>query len=145
VGPLQHDPVRGYQAAGTRGSVLIGGSRDLRIHGETVAIEAEVAVLDGLSAHADYPEILDWLGGFEAGPRRTFIVHGEPAAAEALRNRIRGRLRWECEVRFRQKAGSASRILAKGPSAARRRWVRRRRRISPARHVWRRRGWAFQR
>jgi metallo-beta-lactamase family protein len=95
----------GYQAAGTRGSALIGGSRELRIHGETVAIKAEVAVLDGLSAHADYPEILDWLGGFEAGPRRTFIVHGEPAAAEALRNRIRGRLRWECEVPgFRQKA-----------------------------------------
>jgi metallo-beta-lactamase family protein len=51
-----------------------------------------------LSAHADALEILDWLGGFETAPRQTYIVHGEPAAAEALRERIRGRLGWTAVV-----------------------------------------------
>jgi metallo-beta-lactamase family protein len=95
----------GYQAAGTRGAALLGGARELKIHGQYVAMHAEVVVLDGLSAHADYPEILEWLGHFETPPRRTFVVHGEPDASQALNNRIRGRLGWNCDVPlFRQKA-----------------------------------------
>jgi metallo-beta-lactamase family protein len=49
-----------------------------------------------LSAHADSDEILHWLGGFAKPPRRTFLVHGEPNASEALRVRIGRELRWEC-------------------------------------------------
>jgi len=95
----------GYQAAGTRGAAMLGGARELKIHGEYVAMNAEMVVLDGLSAHADYPEILEWLGNFESAPRRTFVVHGEPDASQALRNRIRGKLGWACDVPlFRQKA-----------------------------------------
>ena len=88
----------GYQAAGTRGSAMLGGAERIRIHGGDVPIEAEVAVLDGLSAHADALEILDWLSGFDAAPRSTYIVHGEPAAADALQERIRGRLGWTTHV-----------------------------------------------
>jgi metallo-beta-lactamase family protein len=88
----------GYQAAGTRGSAMLGGKQTVRIHGGEVPIEAEVAVLDGLSAHADALEILDWLTGFAAAPRQTCIVHGEPAAANALQERIRGRLGWSTLV-----------------------------------------------
>lgn len=95
----------GYQAAGTRGEALINGKREIRIHGGNVSIDAEIEVLNGLSAHADYEEILDWLGNFEGRPRRAFIVHGEPDAAEALRNRIHRTLHWTCEVPgFRQQA-----------------------------------------
>jgi len=57
-----------------------------------------VALIDNLSAHADAQEILEWLTGFTAAPRRTFITHGEPAAADALRLRIEQQLRWACEV-----------------------------------------------
>jgi metallo-beta-lactamase family protein len=31
-------------------------------------------------------------------PRRTFITHGEPAAADAMRLRIERELRWPCVV-----------------------------------------------
>lgn len=31
-------------------------------------------------------------------PRRTFIVHGEPPASDALRQRIEAELGWDCEV-----------------------------------------------
>ena len=51
-----------------------------------------------LSAHADYAEILEWLYGFRAPPRQTFITHGEPTAADALRHRIEEQKRWRCRV-----------------------------------------------
>jgi Cft2 family RNA processing exonuclease len=63
-----------------------------------VPIRAEVSIIDSFSAHADYTEILDWLKGFERAPRQTFITHGEPAAADALRHRVEESLGWSCRV-----------------------------------------------
>jgi metallo-beta-lactamase family protein len=47
-----------------------------------------------MSAHADSTEILRWLGGFQAPPKRTFLVHGEPAAMDPLADSIRAKLGW---------------------------------------------------
>jgi len=88
----------GYQAAGTRGASMIGGATEVRMFGGMVPIHADVEVLHGLSAHADYAEMLDWLGGYETAPRRTFIVHGEPEAATALEQRISRQLQWHCHI-----------------------------------------------
>lgn len=84
----------GYQAGGTRGAAILGGARQVRIHGEDVPVRAGVECLSNLSAHADADEILDWLRGFVAPPRQTFVVHGEPDAADALRRRIADELGW---------------------------------------------------
>lgn len=88
----------GFQAAGTRGAALLGGAREVKIHGEWIPIRAEIANLPMLSAHGDADEILQWMGGFEHAPRKTFIVHGEPDAAETLRTRIEGERRWPATV-----------------------------------------------
>ena len=88
----------GYQAVGTRGAQMVAGARTIRIHGEEIPVRANVEVLDGLSAHADYVEILEWLSKLPRAPKRTFIVHGEPAAAAALRDRIEERFRWHCVI-----------------------------------------------
>jgi metallo-beta-lactamase family protein len=88
----------GFQAGGTRGATILSGAESVKIHGEYVPIRAEVAVISNLSAHADYAEILDWLRGFERPPRETFITHGEPVAADALRHRIEEQLRWRARV-----------------------------------------------
>lgn len=88
----------GYQAAGTRGRSMVEGAKDVKIHGQWVPINAEVATLPMLSAHADYEEILRWLSGIKRPPRKTFIVHGEPHASDALRVRIQDRLGWDCIV-----------------------------------------------
>lgn len=61
-------------------------------------MRAEVAVLDSLSAHADYEELLGWASGMPRAPERVFLNHGEPAAADALRRRIEERLGWEVEI-----------------------------------------------
>ena len=74
---------------------MLRGAQTIRIHGEDVPVRAEVAMLSNLSAHADYREILDWLGHVPKPPRRIFVTHGEPAAADALRLRIKDELGWE--------------------------------------------------
>lgn len=88
----------GYQAAGTRGAAMVGGADRVKIHGEYIPLRAEVASLDMLSAHADRDEIIDWLGGLAQPPRRVFVTHGEPVAADALRLAIEERLGWACTV-----------------------------------------------
>jgi metallo-beta-lactamase family protein len=90
----------GFQAGGTRGAALLAGAKYLRIHGEDVPIRAKVDVIANLSAHADADECEQWLRGFPAPPSRTFVVHGEPAAADALRYRIEHRLGWNVCVPY---------------------------------------------
>ncbi|WP_269582861.1 MBL fold metallo-hydrolase RNA specificity domain-containing protein [Roseibium sp. Sym1] len=88
----------GYQAGGTRGAALVAGATSVKIHGSQVPVRAQVDNLDMLSAHADADEIMRWLGNFEAPPKQTFITHGEPDAADALRHRIESELHWPCYV-----------------------------------------------
>jgi len=88
----------GFQAGGTRGAIIAGGAPTVRIHGEDVPVHAEVAMLDDLSAHADAAEIIGWLKGFKAAPKKTFITHGEPPAADAMRQRIERELHWTCHM-----------------------------------------------
>jgi metallo-beta-lactamase family protein len=88
----------GYQAAGTRGAKLLAGEERVRIHGQWFGVRAEIANLEMLSAHADQNELVAWLRSCEHVPRRVFIVHAEPDAAEALRVRITEELGWSCEV-----------------------------------------------
>ena len=90
----------GHQAGGTRGASLAAGASTVRIHGEDVPVRAQVVMMDTLSAHADAQEIMDWLRGFAKPPRQTFITHGEPAAADALRLRINRELQWDCRVPY---------------------------------------------
>lgn len=88
----------GFQAAGTRGRAMVQGAREVKIHGQWIPINAEVRDLPMLSAHADANEILRWLSGFRRPPRKTFIVHGEPHASDALRLKIKDRLGWDCVI-----------------------------------------------
>lgn len=88
----------GFQAAGTRGAALVDGAKEIKIHGEYVPVRARVEIISNLSAHADYLEVIDWLRGFESAPRNTFIVHGEPLAADAMRLHVEEQLHWRTEV-----------------------------------------------
>jgi len=88
----------GFQAAGTRGAALLDGAESVKIHGEYVPMRAEIASIDNLSAHADYQEIMQWLSQCPQPPKQTFIVHGEPVAADALRHRIEEERQWNVMV-----------------------------------------------
>lgn len=88
----------GFQAYGTRGDRLLRGEKAIKIHGEMVPINAEVDALDNISAHADYEEILTWMSAMRKAPLKTFIVHGEAGAADAMQGHIEQRFGWPCVI-----------------------------------------------
>ncbi len=88
----------GYQAAGTRGRQLLSGTPEIKLQGKYVPVKAQVHDLSPLSAHADQGEILWWCRHFKKPPRFTFLVHGEPAASDSLRVKLRDTLGFECFI-----------------------------------------------
>jgi metallo-beta-lactamase family protein len=88
----------GFQSAGTRGRALEDGAREIKMLAHMVPVRARIEHIDALSAHADRDDILHWLRGFVQPPGMTYLVHGEPEAAQALRREIANRLRWPVQV-----------------------------------------------
>ena len=88
----------GFQVGGSRGARLVAGEREVKIHGEMVPVRAEVRHLQGFSGHADRGELLAWLRHLRHAPGQTFVVHGEPDAADSLRVAIQNELSWHVRV-----------------------------------------------
>jgi len=89
----------GYQAGGTTGRRILDGAREVKIMKEFVPVRCHVERIGGLSAHADWKEVLRWLAPLEATPpRRAFTTHGEPEAAAAMAGHIRDRYGWRVDA-----------------------------------------------
>lgn len=88
----------GFQAEGTKGRFLVEGAAEIKIHGQFYKVRAHVEYMDALSCHADYEELLQWLGRFRQTPRSVFLVHGEESASAALANKIREQFGWNVRV-----------------------------------------------
>jgi metallo-beta-lactamase family protein len=88
----------GYQAAGTRGRLLVDGAREIRMLGRVLPVAAHIARIDSMSAHADAGEILRWLSNFTRPPQMTYLVHGEPVALDALAQKINAELGWPVHI-----------------------------------------------
>ncbi len=93
-----HIVLVGFQAEGTRGRNLLEGAHELKIFGKYVPVAARVTELETLSAHADQAELLWWLQDIRQAPERTFLVHGEPTAQDALRVKLREARGWEAQI-----------------------------------------------
>ena len=90
--------ITGHQAPGTRGARIADGEKTIRIHGQDVALRAEVVQLTGASAHADAEQSLAWLRSMGHAPQQVYLVHGEMQAADRLRQRIEHELGWHASV-----------------------------------------------
>ncbi len=88
----------GYQAEGTRGRKLLEGEKELKVYGKWVPFNMKVAVIEGLSAHADHTELIDWMSKIKKKPERIFIVHGENESAVALQKGIKESYGWDAEI-----------------------------------------------
>ncbi|HEY6129372.1 MAG TPA: MBL fold metallo-hydrolase [Candidatus Acidoferrum sp.] len=88
----------GFQAQGTRGRALQEGAKVLHLFGQAIPVNAEIITLGQFSAHAGKSELLRWLGGLQNPPRKTWLTHGEPAAAQALQAAIKEKFQWDVAV-----------------------------------------------
>jgi metallo-beta-lactamase family protein len=88
----------GFQAEGTRGRALQEGAKTIKIYGEEVPVNAEVVKMGQFSAHAGKSELLRWLGGLQTPPKQTYLIHGEPAAAQGLQGAIVEKFAWKAAV-----------------------------------------------
>jgi metallo-beta-lactamase family protein len=82
----------GYQGEGTLGAHLQAGARRVHLDGAEREVRCQVRSISGFSAHADEPELLDWLRHFVGparSPRTVFLVHGDPEALDALEPKVR--------------------------------------------------------
>ncbi len=70
----------GYQAEGSLGRKLQDGAQYVRLFGEDITVNAEIAALHGTSGHADQAGLLRWLAGFKEKPQMVFVNHGDDAA-----------------------------------------------------------------
>src|SRR5690606_18108953 len=75
----------GHQAGGTRGAKMVQGVERIKVHGDWIPLKAKIRRLNGLSGHADYAEIGDWLKQSKLpADLKVYLVHGEPDALEAM-------------------------------------------------------------
>lgn len=85
----------GYQAEGTRGRDILEENENIRIFGNEVPVLCHVRQIEGLSAHADKEELLQWVKNFREAPKRTFVVHGEMESATAFANTLYEEYQWQ--------------------------------------------------
>lgn len=87
----------GYQAYGTLGRHILEGAKKIHMMGESLQVNAEIEKINGFSAHADYKELLKWMGGFLRRPDKVFIVHGEESASKSLNKKLK-KMGFKCHV-----------------------------------------------
>ena len=78
----------GFQAVGTLGRIIHDGATSVKIFGEQIDVNAEIAVLDGVSGHADRDGLLRWLSQFEKKPSYIFVNHGDDESCTAFSKSI---------------------------------------------------------
>lgn len=88
----------GHQEPGALGYELVNGASVVRIRGRKTTVNATIELLSDYSGHADYSEIVSWLGKFTRKPKRTFLVHGEPESLANLKSHIESDLGWSVTV-----------------------------------------------
>ncbi|MBI3518249.1 MAG: MBL fold metallo-hydrolase [Bacteroidetes bacterium] len=88
----------GYQGEGTRGRALLDGASEIKMRGKFWPVKAEIAMIEGLSAHADQSELIHWLSKLKQQPAKLFIVHGEKDSALALSEKIKQTYHWESYI-----------------------------------------------
>ena len=79
----------GYCEPNSLGGKLRAGNKEVKIFGEEYQVNAEVCVIEGMSAHGDYHDLLHWLECQNpAEVKQFFLVHGEYEAQVAMRERL---------------------------------------------------------
>ena len=82
----------GYQSVGTLGRIILEGAPSVKLFGEEIKVNANIAQLEGISGHADKNMLLNWLSGFEKKPRAVFVNHGNNEVCDSFAAEIEEKL-----------------------------------------------------
>ncbi len=85
--PACHLLIVGFQAYGTLGRRLVDGAETIKIFGDEYRVRCQLHTIGGLSAHGDQADLMTWYGAFPNRPP-VYLVHGEPAAQQALARKM---------------------------------------------------------
>lgn len=96
--PETHVLMVGYQAAGSLGRRLVNGEKTVSIHGEKIAVKAQVHTLGGFSAHAGQTDLLTWFSAIAPCKPRVVLTHGEDEPRAALARKIQQQFKLDCEL-----------------------------------------------
>ena len=84
----------GYQADGSLGRRLLDGVKHVDLFGDTVAVNARIVACGAFSAHADHPQLMNWMKAVRSPVKELFLTHGDPTASEALKTAVESELKW---------------------------------------------------
>jgi metallo-beta-lactamase family protein len=80
--------ITSWMAPHTLGRRLLEGRKRVKIFGEEHRVEAEVANINGLSAHGGQEFLIEYALASQDRLQHVFLVHGEPGPAQALREKL---------------------------------------------------------
>ena len=67
----------GFQAPGTLGHKLLSGETEVELNGRVAQVRAGLSKLEGISAHADKNELVEYAMQSQSSLRKIFLNHGE--------------------------------------------------------------------
>ena len=82
----------GYQVEGTLGRRLLDGARYVNLFGEDVRVSAHIENLEGISAHADMLQLVDWISAIKKQPVRVYVNHGSDGVCDSFAKIVTERL-----------------------------------------------------
>jgi metallo-beta-lactamase family protein len=88
----------GYQVEGSLGRRILDGKKAVKIMGEEVSVRARTVTIHGYSAHADQPQLIEWLRPAREHLKKVFIVQGEEEQSSALAHKIEDKLAVHTEI-----------------------------------------------
>nr|MBP9849931.1 MBL fold metallo-hydrolase [Flavobacterium sp.] len=60
----------------------------------------QIVEIEGLSAHGDQEDLIQWLSQLSAKPEKIFLMHGEANALLGLKNKIEEVYVISCEIPY---------------------------------------------
>lgn len=88
----------GFQARGSLGRHILDGAKTVNIQGDEVAVNCRVVSLSGYSAHADAPQLLEWVSRARLKMKKIFMVQGEEDQAVPFAQKVKDELAVDTHV-----------------------------------------------
>lgn len=85
----------GYQVPGTVGHALLNGIKSVKLFGESIAVNAHIEKLPGMSGHADRNGLLEWVCAINGDISKIFIVHGDDAVVDTFAAEVAAKTKHE--------------------------------------------------